>query len=929
MDSPHSADDLGPLASAPDACLVLALDGRVLAASDAALRILGAQAEALRGRPLWELVTCLSERVFANLVAALRSEGPQTLLAHLRAPDGSLLACDARLWLGPSGGEERVFFLARELRAREEVLAERDRLAQLVEESAELVLLFDRELRVTYVNPAGLALLGIERAEDALGITLGELVAPEQRSRLELEALPRILRERWDGELVLRSWREPGGGTPCRVHAYALRDARTRRVSGHALTARDIRARLENERRRQRLLELAELARRVATMLLGGRDLNAAIFELLDGAARAVGASRSFLNRLREDGRWVVRTHEWSPPDGPSHRPTSEPEPEDAYRWATEQLARGEVLRIDDAVPLAQPGMRGLLESGERALLCLPVVLDGRLESLFGFVCDEPRAWAEEEVAALRLLVESFARGLERQKAERATLQARRELEEAVERERVAHRYKSEFLASMSHELRTPMNAIRGYAELLARPHPERAVQEVWIQNLRRSTEYLLGLVHDVLDLSKIEAGHMRLEKTPTSLAEALYSVEDLLAAGAREKCLEFSVALEGECPETFDCDPVRLKQILVNLASNAIKFTSQGSVRVCARTRGDAERGQTLEVEVTDTGIGIPPESLDKLFRPFSQVHQRAGGTGLGLQISRSLARLLDGDITVTSEVGRGTTFLLELPLEGARGRLATLERRTPQAEKPRSLPAALRGRRVLIVDDSLDNREVLRFLLQEAGAACETAANGRAGVELAIAAEKARQPFDAILMDMNMPVMDGFEATRALVQACVTSPVIALTAMALSGDEERCRAVGCVDYVGKPIVPSQFYETVARHVRIEAPASEPQAARPAPGGELLSIASHPRFRGLVERYVASFPELVARLRVLARTRQHDEIRTLVHRLRGTAATYGFPAVSQAAGRCEDAIRAGNGAAEIDALLEQLLARLTLAAAG
>jgi len=929
MDSPTQADDLGPLASAPDVSLVLELDGRVRAASDSACRALGPAGKALHGRHLWELVTCLNERTFAHLVAAMRSEGPQTLLTHLRSADGGLQACDAHLWLDAAQGRERVLFQARELRAREEVAAERDRLAQLVEESAELVLLFDRELRVTYANPAGLALLGIERSEDALGLTLGELLEPGERARLEEEALPRLLRERWDGELVLRSWRESAAGTRCRVHAYALRDARTQRVRGHALTARDIRARLENENRRQRLLELAELARRVATMLLGGQDLNVAIFELLDGAARAVGASRSYLTRLREDGRWVVRTHEWSPVVGPRHRPASEAEPEEPYRWATEQLARGEVLRIDDAVPLVQPGTRGLLEPGERALLCLPIVLDGRLESLFGFVCDAPKVWAEEEVAALRLLVESFARGLERQKAERATLQARRELEEAVERERQANRYKSEFLASMSHELRTPMNAIRGYAELLARPHPERAVQEVWIQNLRRATEYLLGLVHDVLDLSKIEAGHMRLEKTPTSLADVLCSVEDLLAAGAREKCLEFSVGLEGECPETFDCDPVRLKQILVNLAGNALKFTSQGSVKIRARTRGAAPSGQTLELEVTDTGIGIPPEALGKLFRPFSQVHQRSGGTGLGLQISRSLARLLDGDISVTSEVGRGTTFLLELPLEGAQGRLTVLPRRASPVEKARSLPAVLRGRRLLVVDDSLDNREVLRFLLQEAGALCETAADGQAGVELAIAAEKARRPFDAILMDMNMPVMDGFEATRTLVRACVTSPVIALTAMALTGDEQRCRAAGCADYVGKPIVPSQFYETIARHVRAESASTVAEGARPAPAGELLSIASHPRFRGLVERYVASFPELVKRLRQLARARQHDEIRTLVHRLRGTAATYGFPTVSQAAGRCEDAIRAGQGAEEIGALLEELLARLTRAAAG
>src|SRR6185436_15820044 len=207
---------------------------------------------------------------------------------------------------------------------------------------------------------------------------------------------------------------------------------------------------------------------------------------------------------------------------------------------------------------------------------------------------------------------------------------------------------------------------------------------------------------------------------------------------------------------------------------------------------------------------------------------------------------------------------------------------------------PPALRKKRILVVDDSSENLEVLRFLLQEAGATCECAMNGQSGVERAVAADKANTPFDAILMDMNMPILDGFEATRALRKAGVTSPVIALTAMALAGDEERCRAAGCTDYVGKPIVPSVFFDTLAKYVR--GAASVPQAAAPRgpregeKGGELFSLTQHPRFRGLVERYVASFPELVARLRALERGGDLEELRTLVHRLRGTAASYGFP---------------------------------------
>jgi PAS domain S-box-containing protein len=918
MENSSVADDLGPLASAADACLVFDLAGGLVAANEAALRALGAGFEELAGKRAWELATCLTEGGFEHALDAMRQEGPQSLLGHLRRRDGGLLATDTRLWLAPFRGAGRVFALAREARGYQGVIEERDQLVHLMDASSEVVLLFDGELRVSYANPTAAALLGFERAEDVQGLLLQELVVPEQRARVEEEVRPSLERDGWDGEVELRSWRAPLARTPCWVHAFPLLHSRTRKRVGYGLTARDVSARRAVEARRTRLLRLAEISR------------HQAVFEILGGAAGVLGVSRAFLHRLREDGRLHLRTHQWSPERGPQHQKDVPAVLGAGHRWALASLQRGEAVRIDEAASLpAASGRRGLLEANERALLLVPALVHGRLESIFGFAHEQARTWEDDEVAALQWIVDSFATGVERQIAERERLVARRELEQAVEREKQANRYKSEFLASMSHELRTPMNAIRGYAELLARPHPERALQETWVQNLLRSTEYLLGLIHDVLDLSKIEAGHMRLELEPTHLAEVLGSVEDLLAASVREKCLELSFVLEGEVPETFDGDPVRLKQILVNLAGNAIKFTDQGSVTVRVRRSGTDGDGFALEVAVEDTGVGIPGEAIEKLFRPFTQVHQRSGGTGLGLQISRSLARLLGGDITVASEVGRGSVFTLRLPLLGATGTLRALPART--AQPARALPAVLRKARILVVDDSSENVEVLRFLLQEAGAVCESAMNGKTGVERAIAAQRAGSPFDAILMDMNMPILDGFEATRALGRAGVTSPVIALTAMALAGDEERCRTAGCAAYVGKPIVPSVFFDVLAKHVRPPAAAAAAQKEHRPSGGEgaLLSMAQHPRFRALVERYVASFPELAAHLRALEHRGELEEVRTLVHRLRGTAASYGFPGVSQAAGRCEDAIRAGASRAEIGRDLADLLGRLTLAAAG
>ncbi|NOT30313.1 MAG: response regulator [Planctomycetes bacterium] len=935
MDNASRAGDLGPLANAADECLVFDLEGRFVSANEAALRALGCAAEELAGRHAWDLCTCLTPNGFEHMLEAIRVEGPQSLLGHLRRGDGGLVATDTRFWTATHGGELRVMALAREMRGYQGVIDERDQLSDLVEASSEAVLLFDGELRVTYANAAALAQLGFERAQDIEGVAMCELVVPEQRAFVEERVVPHLEREAWDGELELRSWRDPAARTPCWAHAFAVRNSRTQRRVGYALTARDVSARRAADRRRTRLLELAEVSRRVALQLLGQGDLNQAVFEILAGVARVLGVARGTLHRLREDGRWLLRTHEWTPEGGSIHQKDGPAHAGQECRWLTALLEHGESLRIDDSVPL-EAVERELLDPGERALLALTVAIHGRLESVFCFVHERQHTWEDDEIAAVRLIVDAFARGVERQIAEREKDQARRELEQAVQREQVASRYKSEFLASMSHELRTPMNAIRGYAELLARPQIERALQETWIQNLRRSSEYLLGLIHDVLDLSKIEAGHMPLERESTSLAEILGSVEDLLSASAREKGLEFTLALEGELPEHFETDPVRLKQILVNLAGNAIKFTSQGSVALRVRRGPGAGEHATLALALSDTGIGIPPEAIDKLFQPFSQVNQRSGGTGLGLQISRSLARLLGGDIRVTSEVEKGSVFTLELPLHGARGTLHSLPPRGAVPALARALPDELREKRILVVDDSFENREVLRFLLQEAGASSESAMDGQAGVERALAAEQARTPFDAILMDMNMPVVDGFEATRRLVRAGVSSPVIALTALALRGDEERCRAAGCVAYVVKPIVPSVFFDTLAKHLRPAPPRStEPASERGTPRADtdadrqVLSLAQHPRFRGLVERYVSSFPELAQRIRQLERQGNYEAVRTLVHRLRGTAASYGFAGLSQAAGRCEDGIRAGAAREELARQLDDLVGRLTVAAAG
>lgn len=930
------AVEADPLRSAPDECLVIDREGRIVDANDCALRQLGYRAEELIGRAIWEIGTRQTREGFQKVLEALDAEGPQFLFGHNRRKDGSTYAVEARLWSGVWGGEPHIFALIRDSSGSQGLIEERDQLISLIENSAEMICVADPEGSITYMNPAGAELLGLVDASEMTGHGLRELFPDSERNRLDAEVLPTIRSGRWRGELPLRGF---GGtdATPAWVNAFSIQHSQTREVIGLAVIAHDITERKAAERQREKLLALNEVSRKVATSLLEHDDLNRAIGIVLSGVGRILGVSRSYLCRYREDRRWVFRTHQWTEEEGDIHLIEPHPEPSEGYTWATDLLAKGKPIRIPN---VAESGIvpkegSGVLRPDVRALLVLPVIIHGRLESFFGFVdTSATRDWEDEELALLGIIVDSYARAIERRIAEREREVISEDLAKSVERERAANRYKSEFLANMSHELRTPMNAIVGYAELLSRSNVDRKKQETWARNIRRSTGYLLSLINDVLDLSKIEAGEMQVSHEPCCVRDLIAEVLELLARQAREKMLELSMSVAEEVPDCVLTDPMRLKQILVNLVGNAIKFTNEGRVEVRLALAG--EERDALLFEVVDTGIGIAPEALRDLFRPFSQVNPsrdtRFGGAGLGLDICRHLARLLGGMVTVESEVGQGSCFAVRLPLvpagEEARETCKALSREGFGVASPPERTFA--GRRLLIVDDSPENQEVLRFLLEESGAEVETADDGQSGVETVLAAKRNGRAFDAILMDMNMPVLDGYEATRRLVAAGIEEPVIALTALALSGDEERCREAGCSGYISKPVVPSLFFETISRHLARpgEKAGGEEPATVPAAGGgeDVFSLSDNPRFRPLVERYLASFETLWPEIEGLHRDGELESLRTRVHRLRGTASNYGFPAISAAAGRCEDLIRAGGGETELSEALAELGALLAAA---
>ena len=438
----------------------------------------------------------------------------------------------------------------------------------------------------------------------------------------------------------------------------------------------------------------------------------------------------------------------------------------------------------------------------------------------------------------LGALVDAFNQMLERieqdadLKRQRARLEAEverrkrlyEELKEEKERAEAAVVAKTNFLTNMSHEIRTPMTAIFGFAdELLEAGDISQAPADRLeaLYAIKRNGSHLIAILNDILDIAKVEAGRLSVEQDRFYLLQIIEDVVALMRIHATEKDLRLDLEYEPPVPETIEGDPTRLKQVLLNLVGNALKFTERGSVTLNIRMLGDAST-RRIRFSVVDTGIGISEEHCRHLFQAFEQVDDSAsrehGGSGLGLAISKRLVELMGGSIELESEPGRGSTFTVEVPTGSIEGvRMISdpdAERRLVPGEPSGSSPS-LKGCRVLVAEDAPDNQRLIRSLLHRAGADVELAENGRVAVEKALAAWEAAHPFDLILMDMQMPEVDGYEATRTLRARDYQGPIIALTAHAMEADRERCLLAGCDGFQTKPLNKAALIETLYQHVQ------------------------------------------------------------------------------------------------------------------
>ncbi len=526
------------------------------------------------------------------------------------------------------------------------------------------------------------------------------------------------------------------------------------------------------------------------------------------------------------------------------------------------------------------------LGGAELILRMQPIYRDGLYDGVLLNVIDV------SELVASRKQAESASLETEKANAQlqAAILEANRLAEQAT----AANKAKSDFLANMSHEIRTPMNAIIGFSDMLAGENLSLQQME-YVDTIKNSGAHLLGLINDILDFSKIEAGKLDVEKVEYSLEKILTSSDSLLRPAALQKGLDFRILHRTKLPAVIRTDPVRVNQCLTNLVNNAIKFTSQGHVHIIV-SQETQDNIPYMRFDVEDSGIGIPADKLEVIFQSFTQADasttRKYGGTGLGLSITKRLAEIMGGRLSVKSEPEKGSVFSLFIPagLDVNSQPLLGEKKIAEYTRNPTHNQNVTLNGHILVVEDNQSNQKLIEAVLHKMGLAVAVVDNGRKAMET-ISTHK----FDLILMDMQMPVMNGYDATQALRARGETTPIIALTAHAMMQDKEKCLACGCNGYMTKPIDRQQLIEVLRQYL----PAHSPPAGQ-SKNNMQPNLTSDTNLRFLADQFLQELPLQLREIIAAAAKTEVEQLTSLVKTLKNNSDNVGFTDITKKAAELE-----------------------------